>query len=228
MGRLYISTPPRLDPLPPRPPQARPELLLVTSLPLVFPEGFSLRGSGSPALTRIAQRYQVKPIALADAASLDGARLLFMAHPRAQTAEALVDLDRWVRAGGRVLLLADPRLDWASERPLGDRLRPPPGFADTGLLAHWGLTLEAPLTRGVVTIALNGRTLTLTSPGRLSSGACALAAEGTVARCKIGRGRATIIADADLLDPVPSGKGIGDNLDAVAAELARLEPTAPR
>lgn len=218
----------KAEPLPPRPPQARPELLLLTSLPLVFPEGFSLRASGSPALSRIGQRYRVKPIALADAASLKGARLLLMAHPRAQTAEALVDLDRWVRDGGRVLLLADPRLDWPSERPLGDRLRPPPGFADTGLLAHWGLSLEAPAMRGAVTVTLDGRSLTLSSPGRLDGRACALAAERTVARCVIGRGKATIIADADLLEPELSGAGIGDNLDAVAAELARLEASAAR
>ena len=45
---------------------------------------------------------------------------MLLAHPMAQTADALVDLDRWVRGGGRVLLLADPRLEWPSERPLGD------------------------------------------------------------------------------------------------------------
>ena len=56
----------------------------------------------------------------------------------------LVELDQWVRGGGRLLLLADPMLEWPSERPLGDRLRPPPAFADTGLLAHWGLRLERP------------------------------------------------------------------------------------
>ena len=182
-----------------------------------------MRESGSPALTRLTQRYRVTPIALADAAGLGRARLLFMAHPRAQTAEALVDLDHWVRGGGRVLLLADPRLDWPSARPLGDRLRPPPGFADTGLLAHWGLSLQAPAVLGRVTVQLDGRNLTLSSPGRLGGEACVLAAERTVARCAIGQGRATIIADADLLDPELSGAGIGDNLDAVAAELNRLE-----
>ena len=74
--------------------------------------------------------------------ALKARRLLLMAHPRAQPAEVLVELDQWVRGGGQLLLLADPRLDWHSERPLGDRLRPPPAFADTGLLGHWGLRLE--------------------------------------------------------------------------------------
>ena len=71
-----------------------------------------------------------------------------MAHPLAQTAENLVALDAWVRGGGRVLLLADPMLEWPSKRPLGDPLRPPPMFMDTGLLAHWGLRLDAPDERG--------------------------------------------------------------------------------
>ena len=48
-----------------------------------------------------------------------------MAHPLAQPAEDLVALDDWVRGGGRVLLLADPMLEWPSKRPLGDPLRPP-------------------------------------------------------------------------------------------------------
>ena len=218
----------KAEPLAARPPEVRPQLLLLTSLPLLFPEGFSLDGNRALVIKRLEQRYSIKPIALADATSLMGARLLFMAHSRAQTAEALVDLDQWVRAGGRVLLLADPRLDWPSERPLGDRLRPPPGFADTGLLRHWGLSLEAPAVRGLVTFKLDGRSLMLSSPGRLDGKTCALTAEQTVARCVIGRGKATIIADADLLDPQLSGTGISDNLDAVAAELDRLEAPVAR
>jgi hypothetical protein len=123
-----------------RAPEDRPALALLTSLPLVFGESFSLDNGGSAALSRLEQRYTVQPIGVADAASLKGQGLLLMAHPRAQPAEALVELDRWVRMGGHVLLLADPRLDWPSERPLGDLLRPPPMFADTGLLSHRGMT----------------------------------------------------------------------------------------
>ena len=201
----------------------RPELLLLTSLPLMFGEQFSLDGGGSAALAALSRRYTIRPIALADATSLTGHRLLLMAHPRAQTAEALVDLDAWVRQGGRVLLLADPALDWPSERPLGDALRPPPGFADTGLLGHWGVTLAAPDARGPVIATLDGRTLTLSSPGRLTAAACKTLAGDVVARCSIERGRVTIIADADLLDPGLSGAGIGSNLDALAAELERFE-----
>ena len=184
------------------------ELALLTSLPLVFGESFGLEGGGSAALARLERRYKVMPIGVADATSLKGRKLLLMAHPRAQPAEALVELDRWVRDGGRLLLLADPRLDWPSERPLGDMLRPPPAFADTGLLAHWGLRLIGPEPGG-------------STAGQLvSNGSCETAEDGAIARCRPGKGRATIIADADFLNVEP---GDEDNLDPLMAELDRLE-----
>jgi hypothetical protein len=181
-------------------------MALLTSLPLIFGEEFGLERSGSAALTRLDQRYNVVPIGVADAASLSGQRLLLMAHPRAQPAGALVDLDRWVRKGGRVLLLADPRLDWESGRPLGGRLRPPPAFADTGLLAHWGLTLSGPTTDGRGYLA-----------GTRSGRSCDVSNEGLVARCRIGAGAATIIADADFLNDEPQDLGL------MMDELVRLE-----
>jgi hypothetical protein len=192
-----------------RPPADRPSLALLTSLPLMFGESFGLDGGGSPALTRLEQRYQVMPIAVADAASLREQKLLLMAHPRAQPAEALVDLDRWVRNGGRVLLLADPKLDWPSERPLGDKLRPPPAFADTGLLLHWGLRLSGPPPGSP------------DSAGQLASTGSCRVDDGMVARCRIGRGEATVIADADFLN-VEAG-GAEENLDLLVGELDRLE-----
>lgn len=205
LGAWAISGPG--DRLGPRAAANRPHLALLTSLPLIFGESFGLDGGGSPALARLEQRYNVTPIGIADAASLKGQSLLLMAHPRAQPAEALVELDRWVRSGGHVLLLADPKLDWPSERPLGDRLRPPPAFADTGLLRHWGLELKAPLMSSAATA------------GRLAGeGTCNIADDGLVAHCPIGRGRATVIADADFLNSED-----GENLDLMVDELARLE-----
>lgn len=203
-------------------PPDRPSLLLLTSLPLLFGEGFTLDQTGSAALTRLQSRYGVRTIALADRDSLAGHQLLLLAQPRAQTAEALVDLDAWVRAGGRVLLLADPALDWPSERPLGDRLRPPPGFSDTGLLAHWGVTLSPPSKRGPVVETVGGRQVGFSSPGQLSSKQCAADGGATIVRCAIGRGRVTIIADADLLNADESGAGATANLDFVMAELAAM------
>jgi hypothetical protein len=207
--------------LPPRPAAERPTLLFLTSLPLVFGEDFSLEQSGSPALRALETRYRVVPISITDSAELAKGRLLLMAHPQAQAPDDLVALDEWVRRGGRMLLLADPMLEWPSKRPLGDPLRPPPMFTDTGLLGHWGLRLDAPNKRGSRTEKLGGYVVMTDSPGELS-GRCSIA-DGFVAHCRIGKGRATIVADADLLDAARLGSEAGHNLDGVLEELAELE-----
>jgi hypothetical protein len=209
-------------PLPARSPGDRPTLLLLTSLPLVFGEDFSLRHNGSFALNALERRYRVVPISVADPAELKKGKLLLMAHPLAQPAEDLLALDQWVRRGGRLLLLADPMLEWPSERPLGDPLRPPPMFMDTGLLAHWGLRLDTPEQRGEKARKLGGFTVVTDSPGELFGG-CRISPDRLVAHCRIGSGQATIVADADLLDAERLGPGASSNLDGLIEELARLE-----
>jgi hypothetical protein len=218
---LWLARPaPRT--LAPRSAAERPVLLLLTSLPLVFGEDFSIEGGGSPALSALRTRYKVVPISVASPTELAKGRLLLMAHALAQPAEDLVALDAWVRGGGRVLLLADPRLEWPSERPLGDPLRPAPMFADTGLLAHWGVRLAAPDERGPARGRLAGFEIATVSPGTLS-GRCPTGSDGLVAHCRIGQGRATVIADADWLDADALGGGAAHNLDALLAELGTLE-----
>jgi hypothetical protein len=222
LALLVLAGCDRHAPAAPRPAEQRPTLLLLTSLPIVFGETFGLEG-GSAALTRLESRYKVKAISVTDAPSLKGAKLIFAAHPNAQPAEDLVELDKWVRGGGHLLLLADPMLEWRSARPLGDRLRPPPGFADTGLLAHWGMRLDAPDARGPIERTIAGRPVLVASPGRLV-GQCPTEGDGLVAHCEIGRGKVTIIADADFLDErgVEGATGAG-NLDWLMSELANLE-----
>lgn len=210
------------EPLPPRPPADRPTLLLLTSLPLMFGEGFSLQATGSNVMKALSARYKVVPVSVTAPSELAKGRLLLMAHPLAQSPQNLVALDEWVRRGGRVLLLADPMLEWPSERPLGDALRPPPDFADTGLLAHWGLRLEAPDEQGPARRELGGYDVLTVSPGSLS-GACKISADRLVARCVVGRGEATVVADADLLDVSRLDEGAKHNLDGLNAELASLE-----
>ncbi|MEP6983617.1 MAG: hypothetical protein ABI853_08230, partial [Sphingomicrobium sp.] len=212
----------RREPPRSRPPEQRPALMLLTSLPLLIGEEFSLKGGGSPALERLETRYRVVPISLSSASELSKGRLLLMAQPPAQAPENLVALDDWVRSGGRVLLLADPMLEWPSKRPLGDPLRPPPMFADTGLLAHWGLRLDAPDERGPVRRKLAGYNVLAVSPGTLS-GRCKIGEDGLVADCRLGKGRAVVVADADFIGTDGLGGDASDNLDGLLAELARLE-----
>jgi hypothetical protein len=206
----------------PRPPAERQPLMLLSSLPLVFGEDFSLKSTGSPLLAKLQTRYAVILISVTSGQELSKARILLMAQPQAQTPENLVALDSWVRGGGRVLLFSDPLLEWPSKRPLGDMLRPPPVFADTGLLAHWGLRLDPPAQRGPATRNLAGFNVLTVSPGKVS-GACAISRDGLVASCRIGAGTAVIVADADLLDTAVLGPTSDHNLDAVLRALARLE-----
>lgn len=182
----------------------RPELHLITALPLLFGESFTLEGERPAVTAWLEQRYRLTPVDLPS--QLPPAATLLMAQPRALPAEELVALDAWVRAGGKLLLLADPRLEWPSDRPLGDRLRPPPMYPDTGLLGHWGLRLDAPEATGLVTIGA----VTYGSPGTLvaTKPACAVD-RGILARCRLGRGTAVVVADADWLrgdDPSALGE----------------------
>src|SRR5689334_8557844 len=75
------------EPLPPRSASERPPLLLLTTLPLMFGEGFSLHDTGSQAMTALETRYRVVPISVTDPAELAKGRLLLMAHPLAQPPE---------------------------------------------------------------------------------------------------------------------------------------------
>lgn len=198
------------------PPKEKPKLHLITPLPLLFSESFGLDAK-QPAITSFLEsRYRLRAIDLPSQVPT-GATLL-MIQPRALPAEELVALDDWVRAGGRLVLLADPRLEWPSERPLGDPLRPPPMFADTGLLQHWGLRLDAPDKAGPVE---NGDA-TYVSPGRLvGDGPCVVESGGIVARCRLGKGRATVVADADWLNEALV-EGHGGEFDSQERALETL------
>jgi hypothetical protein len=120
-----------------------------------------------------------------------------------------------------VLLLADPALEWPSSRPLGSVARPPLAFPDTGLLGHWGIRLDAPDSIGPRKVEISNAQIETASPGVLvaTGGNCSVE-RGFVARCRIAKGKATIISDADFID-VPESKSA--NLALLVSELERLE-----
>jgi hypothetical protein len=212
------------DGTPAEAPADKPELFLLTALPLVWNERFGLDQPGSPALAALKESYRVKPIDLPS--QLPEGALLLAAQPRALPAEELVALDAWVRRGGRLVLLADPTLEWESKLPLGDPRRPPMAFPDTGLLRHWGLRLDAPDERGPRQLDLAGKPVLTGSPGSLAriGGGCAVDARGLSARCRIGAGQARVVADADFLNLGPGGlDGPTDqNLPALLSQLVAL------
>lgn len=206
------------------PDAAKPELFLLTPLPIVWGESFGIDQPGSPALEALEEMYRVTAVDLPSLVP-DGA-LLLTAQPRALPAEELVQLDAWVSRGGRLLLLADPALEWESDLALGDPRRAPTSFPDTGLLQHWGLRLDAPEERGPRQLELGGKAILTGSPGKLvrTGGSCAVDSQGLIARCRVGQGRAAVIADADFLNLGSVGlDGPTDqNLPALLSQLAAV------
>ena len=206
------------------PDETRPELFLITALPIVWGEEFGLDQQGSPALKALELAYRVRPIDLPSQLP-DGVPLL-AAQPRALPAEELVALDAWLRRGGRLLLLADPMLEWPSILPPGDPRRAPVAFADTGLLQHWGLRLDALDERGPRQLSLDGQAVLVASPGTLvrTDGACDVGSDGLTASCAIGRGRVRVIVDADFVNSGPGGPDgpTQGNLAALLSQLAAL------
>ncbi|WP_300972825.1 DUF4350 domain-containing protein [Sphingomonas sp. LHG3406-1] len=206
-------------------PAARPDLALLTSLPILFGERFGLDAPKSPLLDALEASYAVRPVDGPEQLAPGG--LLLAAQPQALTAERLVALDDWVRQGGRLVLLADPMLTFESSRPLGDRFRPPYAFPDTGLLRRWGLSLDAQEDAGAEQAETDlgrGTRIRGARPGSLTraGGDCTLSPTRAVARCRVGKGYATIVADADFALGEPAG-----NREAVVALVGELA-TPPR
>ena len=130
--------------LPARPPASGRYSLLLTSLPLVFGEDFSLQATGSPALQALETRYRVVLISVTDPAELKRGSLLLMAQPFAQPAEDLVALDQWVRRADACFYLqtrsSNGQASARSEINCGPRRCSwIPAF-----LRHWGLRLDPP------------------------------------------------------------------------------------
>jgi len=204
----------------------KPRLSLLTSLSLVFGEGFALGSEKHPLMARLEQDFDVRLIDGPE--ELPPGGLLLAAQPQALTAERLVSLDDWVREGGRMVLLADPQFVWESSRPLGDKGRPPVGYPDTGLLRHWGLRLSAGV-EGPAVRRLGSEEVLTGSPGVLEAeagGLCRVSVDALVARCSLGRGRAVVVADSDFVQAGVAGGLDGPtdaNHDALAAELTALD-----
>lgn len=226
----------------PAPDGPKPSLGLMTTLPLQWSEGgveadLAEDAQPHPAFARLGQSYDVQP--LDDVRDLAKRRILLLAQPRAFSPTELVQLDSWVRKGGRILILADPALQWGSLYPLGDKRRPLFTSMLSPLFAHWGLELVLPIADAEpMAIRKIGKLSIRTQTpgewlkiGRGGSARCALEEGGLLADCKVGKGRALLIADADLLDTVYwEGRGMrvltgGDefgNLAWVESLLARL------
>ena len=185
----------------------RPVVALLSGLPLLWapdapPDTRAYRPNA--ALRRLGGEFAIRPIDTATPSTLAGARVLLAAQPRLLSAEEIETIDRWVRMGGRALLLVDADLRWPSALPPGDPRRPPALATLAPLLAGWGVTVSR-RQAGIAPIDLpvpQGRRRIVTdAPGLLrAEGDCRPLAGGHAASCRIGRGQALVLADADMLD----------------------------
>lgn len=198
------------------PASPKPRLMLMSALPLTWGETGPLDPQSRPAAAyqALAERFEITPLDVLTDGDLAKGTLLLLAQPRVLDPRELVALDSWVRGGGRVLILTDPLLTWPSALPLGDIRRAPSVGLLGPLLDHWGLELGPAGVKGIVTdddpAAATGR-LTMVSPGRfLVTGADCRRTKLYFASCRLGQGRAMLVADADLLhDSAWAGPGGG-------------------
>ena len=92
------------------------------------------------ALVVLRQRLS-RPLVLMDGlapASLKQGDRLLLAHPLALPPDTLVEVDRFVRAGGRAVILADGLSSWPPPHRFGDPRNPPVTSLLTPLLDHLG------------------------------------------------------------------------------------------
>lgn len=204
----------------PAPVAARPTLGLMSSLPIYWGEqaggfGSVLTASAEPDWVRAAleRRFVLEPLDTLEPERLRPLELLLLAQPRPLSPAENVALDDWVRGGGRLLLLADPMLTRHSPHPVGDPRRPQDVALLSPILAHWGMTLrfDADQADNPRSVDLSGTPIPLRLAGTIyaRTGAdCRLLAEAAIARCKRGRGRVVVVADAALLDDAAATRAL--------------------
>jgi hypothetical protein len=224
------------------PPLPTTRLGVMSSLPLFWPIGAGIAeiagGTAPPPWQRgvLERSFLLEPLdtlapipGLApDAPETDplaGLTRLAVIQPRGLSPADNVALDDWVRGGGRLLLLLDPALTGDYDLPLGDPRRPVESALIPPVVARWGMAVRfdeaqevevrsAPLGAAVLPLVLAGE-VTISDP---AAARCTLYADGAAARCVVGRGRVTLIADAALFEhPELAGEG-GAMLRAVLAE----------
>jgi hypothetical protein len=190
-------------------PAEMPAVSVMSALPLFWGEGGPaevLQGDDqrAPVIKHLSARHPLLPLDRIDAASLSRAPLLLIAQPRGLSPEELVALDAWLRSGGKALIFADPLLLWPSDLAMGDRRRAPLTSLLDPLFAHWQIRLDGPAGNSAdeAVIASDGISAVGAGVGHWKAAGkmCVVGANDRIVECAIGKGKALLIADADLLD----------------------------
>ncbi len=166
------------------------------------------------------------------------ADVLVLVQPRRLSPAELVALDKWTVEGGQVIIFADPALQWPTHYPLGDNRRPLFTSMLSPLFAHWGIELALPMSgqsEKSEAITFDGQSINVQSRGiwlpltTSKSAQCTIDPTEFVADCKIGKGRALLFADADMVhDDLWNYSLIRGNqmdwLGSVISALAQKQP----
>lgn len=169
-----------------------------------------LHGGAPPHWARavIARHGAIIPLDRFDARDkrLTSLRLIIMPQPRALAPAENVALDGWVRGGGHLLLFVDPMLTQDSVFALGDKRRPMDIAMLAPLLRHWGLIMvfDREQPAGEHLGSVSDISFPVNLAGRLvvtrKRGLCRPINHGLGAECRIGKGRALVVADAALFE----------------------------
>ena len=184
---------------------------LFTTLPILWSDNPDLTAALSAdepphwARGELARRGKIEPLDVLSDSSLGRVRRLVIAQPRVLAAPENVALDTWVRAGGQLLLLADPALTEDSAFALSDPRRPQAVALLSPILARWGLELR--IADGQVLGEQNREVMGLAVPINLpghfaltSQPSCKLWADGLAVTCTVGQGRVIALADAAVIE----------------------------
>jgi len=228
-------------PVPGSTPGKRPRLGLHTGLPLYRPLGLGVealaRGEGDvPWQRRALERAHA--IVLLDTLApvpgllpgdppvdpLGGLGRLAVIQPRALTPADNVALDDWVKAGGRLLLVLDPMLTGEYDLPLGDPRHPNTVALIPPVVERWGLEIAYDETQEPRFASYSGGTIPLAMAGEVRAlegrgTDCAFAADHALARCRVGDGSVTLLADAALFEHEALATEAGQGGSAIGALL---------
>jgi hypothetical protein len=208
----------------PLPPERRAPLGLFTSLPIWWGEANDMAARISapqePHWARAVLEEGHRVVLLDTLLKPEGFADLIMAQPRPLEPQENVALDRWVRGGGHLLLFADPMLTWESRFALGDRRRPQDTVLLSPILGHWGLVLQFDAAQPDTARENAGTGLPVRLAGTLvarpgGDASCRTEQVGLIAECRIGKGRALIVADCAMLEPAKQTAGRARKLRAL-------------
>lgn len=224
-------------------PEDKAPLMLMSSISLMWGEaGIADIAKGqaapSPLYAHLSEQYRLNVIDDFQKLGRPGAVPLLLIQPRALAPRELVELDGWIRNGGKAIIFADPALDWPSDLPIGDQRRPLFTSLLTPMFRHWGVELALPVGADVedkdITVddyrlSPKSAGIWLKANGKASAG-CDISEDQFLATCKVGKGTALLIADADVLyeEHWTGGFGKSGTIDWLDAIILGDPATAKR